>query len=87
MLAPRAVQVLSKVPAGRDPVTGRVLPWVVKATTGEGSSLAKAGFDALKTAGEAHALVKQLIISGLSTLGAGGIAKALGWIGKATAEP
>ena len=84
LLAPRAVQVLSKVPAGRDPLTGRMLPWVTKAAaTEEGSSLAKAGFDALKAAGEAHPLVKQMIISGLGALGAGKIAHALGWIGKA----
>lgn len=86
LLAPRAVAALSKVPAGRD-AAGRMLPWIVKTTTEEGSSLAKAGFDALKAAGEAHPLVKQMIISGLGAMGAGKIAKALGWIGKATAEP
>lgn len=87
LLAPRAVQALSKVPAGRDPATGRVLPWIVKSTTQEGSSLARAGFDALKAAGEAHPLVKAAILQGLTALGAGQIAHALGWIGKATVAP
>lgn len=86
LLAPRAVQVLSKVPAGRDPATGRMLPWVVKTTTEEGPSLAREGVTALKAAGDAHPLVKQMIISGLGALGAGKVAQALGWIGK-TAEP
>jgi hypothetical protein len=83
LLAPRAVQVLSKVPAGRDPLTGQMLPWVVKTATEEGPSLARAGVQAIKAAGEAHPLVKQLIISGLGALGAGKIAHALGWIGNA----
>lgn len=56
LFAPRAVQVLSKVPAGRDPVTGRILPWVTEAASEEGPSLAKEGFAALKAAGEAHPL-------------------------------
>jgi hypothetical protein len=83
LLAPRAVQVLSKVPAGRDPATGRVLPWVVKATTEEGSSLAKAGIDAIQAAGDAHPLVKEVLKQGLTMLGAGKVAHMLGWLGKA----
>lgn len=86
LLAPRAVAALSKIPAGRDPATGRILPWVVKTATEEGPSLARHGFDALKAAGEAHPLVKAAILQGLTALGAGQIAHALGWIGKA-AEP
>jgi|SRR5689334_18400984 len=82
LLAPRAVQVLSKVPAGRDPVTGQMLPWIVKSAAEEGPSLARAGVQAIKTAGEAHPLVQQILIQGLTMLGAGGVAKALGWLGK-----
>src|SRR6266478_3571893 len=83
LLAPTAVAALSKVPAGRDPVTGQMLPWIVKEATTEGPSLARAGYQAIKAAGDAHPLVKQLIISGLGAMGAGKIAHALGWIGKA----
>jgi hypothetical protein len=82
LLAPRAVQILSKVPAGRDPASGRILPWVVKETTEEGPSLARAGVDAIRAAGEAHPLVKEVLKQGLTMLGAGKVAHMLGWLGK-----
>lgn len=81
LLAPGAANVLSKIPAGRDPVTGRILPWVVKTATTEGPSLAKAGYDAIQAAGEAHPLVRQVLAYGLASIGAGKIANALGWLG------
>lgn len=84
LLAPKAVQVLSKVPAGRDPATGKMLPWVVKTATEEGPSLAREGYQALQAAGEAHPLVKEVVKQGLIMLGAGKIAQKLGWLGKVT---
>jgi hypothetical protein len=86
LLAPTAAAALSKVPAGRDPVTGQMLPWIVKETATEGPSLVRAGAQAIKAAGDAHPLVRQVLLSGLTALGAGKIAHALGWIGKAAAD-
>lgn len=76
LAAPKLLQV-----AARDPETGQ---FVRGLATKEGPALLTQGVKAVQAAGEAHPLVKQALIQGLTMLGAGGVAKALGWIGKAT---
>lgn len=63
--------------AGRDPATGRFMAGLA---TKEGPSLLSQGMKAVQAAGEAHPLVKQALIQGLTVLGAGKIAHALGWL-------
>ena len=75
LAAPKLLQV-----AARDPATGQ---FVRGLATKEGPRLITEAISATKAAGEAHPLVRQAIIHGLTLLGAGGVAKALGWLGKA----
>lgn len=74
LAAPKLLQV-----AARDPATGQ---FVKGLATKEGSTLARQLLTATQAAGEAHPVIKQALIQGLGMLGVGGIAKALGWIGK-----
>jgi len=73
LAAPKLLQV-----AARDPATGQ---FVRGLATKEGPSLLAEGVQAVKAAGEAHPLVKQALIQGLTMLGAGKIAHLLGWLG------
>jgi hypothetical protein len=74
LAAPKLLQV-----AARDPATGQ---FVKGLATKEGPTLLAEGMDALQAAGEAHPLVKQALIQGLTMLGAGKVAHWLGWLGK-----
>jgi hypothetical protein len=74
LAAPKLIQI-----AARDPATGQFIRGLASK---EGPTLLAQGVNAVRAAGEAHPLVKQALIQGLTMLGAGKVAQMLGWIGK-----